>query len=194
MSSIYPGNSSLSSAVKERVINTFQQTISLYREGNIDDVIAGCGLILRMDPLFDPAKKLLEKARNPNAPIDIEALAPPASTADGIRQAREAMASRDFTRVLNITTEILTNDLTNEEARVLADEAREKMEAAPFVEQFVRKFDTHLTNRNLAGAKSELEKARALDPEHPAIKKMEQLVTQAAAPPAAPPPQPFTPP
>jgi len=191
MSSIYPGNSSLSSAVKERVITTFQQTIALYREGQVDDVIAGCGLILRMDPLFDPAKKLLEKARNPNAPIDIEALAPTSSASDGIRQAREALAARDFTRVLNITTEILTNDLTNEEARILADEAREKVEAAPFVEQFVRKFDTHLTNRNMSAAKTELEKARALDPEHPAIKKMEQMVAQAAAPPPpAAPPQP----
>src|SRR5260370_30151067 len=116
MSSIYPGNSSLSSAVKERVVSTFQQPMALYREGQIDDVVAGCGLILRMDPLFDPAKKLLEKARNPNAPIDIESLAPTSSASDGIRQAREALATRDFTRVLNITTEILTNDLTNEEA------------------------------------------------------------------------------
>ena len=198
MPSIYPGNSSLSSAVKERVVNTFEQTIALYKQGRTDEVVAGCGLILRMDPLFDPAKKLLEKARNPSVPIDVDTLVPTSTASDGIRQAREALATRDFTRALNITTDILTNDLTNEEARILADEAREKMEAAPFVEQFVRKFDTHLGNRNIPAAKSELEKARALDAGHPAIAKMEQMLAQAsapvqpaaAAPPPPPPPQP----
>ena len=64
----YLGNASLSSAVKERVLSTFQQAVTLYKQGRTDEVVQGCGLILRMDPMFDPAKKLLEKARNPNAP------------------------------------------------------------------------------------------------------------------------------
>ena len=40
--------------------------------------------------------------------------------------------ARDFERVIHATTEILTNDLMNDEARILGDEAREKLEAAPF--------------------------------------------------------------
>ena len=72
----YLGNASLSSAVKERVLSTFQQAVTLFKQGRIDEVVQGCGLILRMDPMFDPAKKLLEKARNPSAPIDVDALLP----------------------------------------------------------------------------------------------------------------------
>ncbi|HEY6140591.1 MAG TPA: tetratricopeptide repeat protein [Thermoanaerobaculia bacterium] len=183
----YLGNSSLSQAVKDRVVSTFQQTLALYKQGRHDEVIQGCGLILRMDPQFDPAKKLLEKTRNPSSPVDVDTLLP--TTSDPMADARAAMAARDFQRVVNITTEVLTDDLLNDDARVLNEQAREKMEAAPFVEQFVRKFDQVLSAGNTAGARAELEKARSLDADHPAIAKMEASLPSAAP---APPPAAFS--
>lgn len=171
----YPGNPSLAAAVKERVNSTFQQTIELYRQGLTDDVVAGCNLILQMDPLFDPAKKLLEKAKSSTAPVDASAFR--ASAADpSLAQARAAMASRDFERVVQLTSEILTNDLMNDEARILADEAREKVEASPFIEQFVRKCEQSVANGNLPAARIDLEKARALDASHPGVRRIEQLI------------------
>ncbi|HEX9985255.1 MAG TPA: tetratricopeptide repeat protein [Thermoanaerobaculia bacterium] len=164
----YPGNASLSSAVKDRVRTTFNQTVALYRQGRTEEVLAGCNLILQMDPQFEPARKLLEKTQNPDAPIDVDSLSPP-DTRSLIRQASDAMAARDFQTVIHVTTQILTDDLMNDEARILADEAREKMEAAPFVEQFVRKCDANLSAGNIAGARQDLEKARSLDPTHPEI-------------------------
>src|SRR3954454_24393894 len=177
----YLGNPSLSPAVKDRVRSTFQQALTLYKQGRHDEVIQGCGLILRMDPLFDPAKKLLEKTRNPSSPIDIDALVP-APASEPMAAARAAMAARDFQRVVTITTEVLTDDLLNDDARVLNEHAREKMEAAPFVEQFVRKFEQLRGAGNATGARAELEKARSLDPDHPAIAKMEAALPAAAAP------------
>lgn len=170
----YLGNASLSTAVKERVLSTFQQAITLFKQGRTDEVVQGCGLILRMDPMFDPAKKLLEKTRNPNAPIDVDALIPPPADDSRLREARTAMAGRDFQRVLEVTTEMLTEDLTNDEARILNEQAREKTEAAPFAEQFIRKAETLITQGNSAGARQELEKARALDDDHPGIRRVEQ--------------------
>jgi len=179
----YLGNASLSSAVKDRVLSTFQQALTLYKQGRHDEVIQGCGLILRMDPLFDPAKKLLEKTRNPSSPIDVDALVPASAPArDPMAEARAAMAARDFQRVVTITTEVLTDDLLNDDARVLNEQAREKMEAAPFVEQFVRKFEQLRSAGNATGARAELEKARSLDPDHPAIAKMESALPAAPAP------------
>ncbi len=186
--STYLGNESLSPAVKERVLSTFQQTLALYKQGRTEEVVAGCGLILRMDPQFDPARKLLEKSRNPQLPIDVDKLGPAApipGASDLMTEARRAMASRDFQRAINLTTEILTNDLMNDEARILNEQAREKMEAGPFVEQFARKCEQHLGNKNLAAARTDLEKARALDPDHPALKRIEQMIAgggPAAAP------------
>ena len=185
----YLGNPSLSNAVKDRVISTFQQTLSLYKQGRTDEVLAGCNLMLQMDPMFDPARKLSEKTRNPNLPIDVDTLLP-SSDDDALREARTAMAQRDFGRVIQITTEILTNDLMNDAARILADEARDKMEAAPFVEQFVAKCEKSLGAGDVVAAKTALEKARALDAEHPAIAKMSQMINarSGGAPAPAPPP------
>jgi tetratricopeptide (TPR) repeat protein len=187
--STYLGNESLSPAVKERVLSTFQQTLALYKQGRTEEVVAGCGLILRMDPQFDPARKLLDKSRNPQLPIDVDTLGPaaPAPGAfDPLADARRALASRDFQRAINITTEILTNDLMNDDARILNEQAREKMEAGPFVEQFARKCEQHLANKNLAAARTDMEKARALDPDHPALKRIEQMLAGGAAQAAAP--------
>jgi tetratricopeptide (TPR) repeat protein len=178
----YLGNPSLSTAVKDRVMSTFEQALQLYKVGRTEEVEQGCGLILQMDPQFDPAKKLLEKARNPMAPIDIDKLVPAVGTGDAMAEAREAMAQRDFQRVINITTEILTNDLMNEDARVLNDSAREKMEAAPFIDQFARKFDQSMANNDLASARANLEKARSLDGDHPGVQRMEKAVAAGAAP------------
>lgn len=177
----YPGNPSLSSAVKERVNSTFQQTVELYNQGRTDEVVAGCNLILQMDPLFDPAKRLLERARTPASPFDPASVGVVPDGGSGgstasLTEARSAMASRDFERVIQLTTEILTNDLMNDEARVLADEAREKIEASPFIEQFVRKCEQNINNNNLAAARNDLEKARALDGSHPGVRRIEQMI------------------
>jgi tetratricopeptide (TPR) repeat protein len=163
--------------VKDRVVSTFQQTLTLYKQGRKDEVVAGCGLILQMDPMFDPAKKLLEKTRNPALPIDVDSLMPADSDAL-MNQAREAMAARDFQRVHQLTSEILTNDLMNDDARILGDEAREKLEAAPFIDQFVRKCEQNIAAGNLSAAKSDLEKARALDSTHPEIVRLGQKIAQ----------------
>ena len=42
----YLGNASLSPAVKERVLSTFQQAITLYKQGRHDEVIQGSDKIM----------------------------------------------------------------------------------------------------------------------------------------------------
>jgi len=180
----YPGNASLSDAVKQRVVSTFQQTLTLYKQGRSDEAVQGCGLILRMDPAFTPAKKLMEKARNPAAPIDVETLMTFPS-ADPLGDARKAMAARDFEKAIQITTEILTNDLMNEEARLLNEQAREKAEASPFVEQFVKKIDQAIASGNVGAARAGLEKIKSLDGDDTAISRIEQAIRQMKPPQAA---------
>jgi len=182
--STYPGNIALSNAVKERVVSTFQQTLALYKQGRTDEVVQGCTLILRMDPVFEPAKKLMEKARNPNAPIDVEALARQLS-ADPMAAAREAMAQRNFQKVIDLTTEVLTNDLMNDEARVLNEKAREKMEAAPFVDQFIKKAQEAIQKGDAAGARASIDKIKSLDADDTMLARLEQSVSAIKSPAAA---------
>ncbi|HEX7831969.1 MAG TPA: tetratricopeptide repeat protein, partial [Thermoanaerobaculia bacterium] len=154
-----------------------------------DEVVAGCGLILQMDPMFEPARKLLDKANHPGLPIDVDSLLP-ADSRSKIEQARAALADRDFQRVGQITNEILTEDLLNDEARVLGDEAREKIEAAPFVDQFTRRAEQSLTAGNVASAKMDLEKARALDPTHPEVVRLAMQINSRDSAPQRPQPTP----
>ncbi|MFZ2490760.1 MAG: hypothetical protein WA208_04665, partial [Thermoanaerobaculia bacterium] len=132
----YAGNTSLAAAVQERVASTFEQAMTLYRQGRLDEASAGCTLIRQMDPMFEPAKQLLEKIANPTLHPHLDD-AGAFDPSDAMQQAREAMGVRDFERVIQLTTEVLTNDLLNDDARILGDEAREMVEAAPFVRQFV---------------------------------------------------------
>lgn len=186
----YPGNASLPAAVKDRVMSTFQQTLALHKQGRRDDVISGCNLMLQMDPSFEPARKLLDKTHNPSLPIDVDHLLSAGGGAAAMEQARQAMTARDFQRAIQITTEILTDDLMNDEARVLGDEARDKLEAAPFVDQFARKCDQQLAAGNIPAAKADLEKARSLDPTHPDVIRIgrEIVAREAMAAPSAPAP------
>src|SRR5438128_2145786 len=176
--STYPGNVALSNAVKERVVSTFQQALTLFKQGRADEVVQGCGLILRMDPQFEPAKKLMEKARNPNAPIDVDALAQQL-TADPMTEARKAMAARNFQKVVDTTTEILTNDLMNEEARLLNEQAREKLEASPFVDQFVKKAEQAIASGDVNSARADLEKIKSLDADDTAIERLAKEISSA---------------
>jgi hypothetical protein len=184
----YPGNPALPGEVKQRVLSTFRQTLDLYDQGLLDDVVTGCEFILKMDPLFDPGKKLLEKARNPAAKIDLGALA--AMTGSGrapdvpdepdpgfvIEQAREAMAARDWPRAADLASGVLRRDMMHAEAQEIAEAARERIEADPFIQQFAVKARQQLERGDSAGARATVAKARSLDADHPLIAEIEAEV------------------
>lgn len=174
----------MSSAVKERVLSTFQQALALHKQGRSEEVVQGCGLILRMDPMFDPAKKLLEKSRNPGAAIDVDSLLMIQPSGDPMSEARQAFAQRDFQRALDITTELLTQDLMNDDARILNEQARDRMEAQPFIEQFSKKVEQSIASNNLPAAKTDLEKIRQLDPEHPSLARLQAAISKAGTSPS----------
>ncbi len=188
MTAAYPGNATLPNEVKARVLSTFRQTLDLYNQAQLDDVIVGCDFLLKMDPLFEPAKKLREKAKNPAAPIDIQDLmaiaqagAPPAPAAD-LSEARAALDAREFQRASDLASAALRSDMMNEEAQRIAQEASSKLEADPFVQQFAAKARQQLQAGDAGAARATMEKARSLDPDHPLLA---EVAAEIDAPPAA---------
>jgi tetratricopeptide (TPR) repeat protein len=171
----YPGNVSLPAEVKSRVLTTFRQALDLYKQGRTNDVVSGCELIAKMDPQFDPAKKLLQKARNPAAEVDLDALIGSIGVADPtLAEANAALASRDFERAEQLADAALSNDLTNIEAQKIAQAARERIEAQPFVQQFLEKARQQRAAGQEIAAATTIEKARALDPLNPQLKEFER--------------------
>jgi tetratricopeptide (TPR) repeat protein len=189
----YPGNRDLPVEVRERILSTFRQSVQLLKDGHTEEAASGCDLILKMDPAFVPARKLLEKARNPAAPVDVDALllsftggGPPKASAL-VAEARAALEAREFPRAIELANQLLRSDLTNQEAQDIGREAQERMEAAPFVSQFLQKARNHAAGGNIAAARADIDKARSLDPAHPEIRQLENALTGSHAPTPPPP-------
>ncbi|HVT43503.1 MAG TPA: tetratricopeptide repeat protein [Thermoanaerobaculia bacterium] len=169
-------------------MSTFRQALELYKSNNLADTIAGCEFVLKMDPLFDPAKKLLNKSKNPSASLDLDSLLPPDPTLGDLEEARNALRQRNFQRAADIATTILGSDMTNQEAQRIAGEAQEKIEAEPFAQQFLEKCRASIENGNLQAARAALEKVRSLDAGHPEIERHEEAIrgAEGGSGPAAP--------
>ena len=49
----YPGNETLAEEIRERILNTFRQTLELVENGDLREAQLGCDFVLRLDPLFE---------------------------------------------------------------------------------------------------------------------------------------------
>jgi tetratricopeptide (TPR) repeat protein len=192
----YPGNPSLPAEVRERVLATFRQTLSLYDEVKLEEVVAGCDLILEMDDRFEPAKKLRRKAKDPSAPIDLGELyalcdAPPALATAGdkaipgsdtgdsealVLDAVEKLNRGEYQNAIDICNGILSRDPDNEEAQRVGEQAYEMLEAAPYVKQYLEEASAAIDKGDREAAATAVASARSLDPFHPRVSEIEARV------------------
>jgi len=271
----YVGNEALSPQIQERIQNTFDQTIGLAEEGNRQEALLGCDFILRLDPLFEPARRLQERLNEGEGPVEIGDLTggeapqatavaapapeisvpeasmdigeliadvpdeaplvadtpievppidelsldvlapqddapetmvtPPAEAAvegtPAVADLSNRMAmlyeQRSFQDLMSLAMENQDRIGGDEDLRQMVDFARERLEAEPYVRNFLESAQTAREKGDLEGAKSHLEKARELDPSHPDLPGLEADLeaTLRVEPPAAfePPPLPEVP-
>ncbi len=78
----YPGNPSLSADAQQRILGTFKQTLDLAEQGNRQEALLGCDFVLRMDPHFDPARRLHDRLDTATGAVRVDDLkgSPPATT------------------------------------------------------------------------------------------------------------------
>ena len=67
----YPGNETLAEEIRQRILNTFRQTLELVEKGEQREAQLGCNFILRLDPLFEPARKLHQRLQAESDPIEV---------------------------------------------------------------------------------------------------------------------------
>ncbi len=195
----YPGNPSLPREVREKILSTFRHTLNLFNQGKTDDCLIGCDFILKMDPRFVPARKLLDKAKNPAANVDVaelEALV----TATPTRQERvaavdpdrllvravESYNARDFDAAIGAAEQVLAVLPGNRDALEILDKAAGKKAAQPLFDASRQRALAALESNRREDAARELDRMRGLDPDHPAVALLERRL--GGAPAAAPPP------
>lgn len=197
---IYPGNPSLPREVRDKILSTFRHTLNLYKENKLDDCLIGCDFILKMDPRFGPARKLMEKSKNPSAEVDVaelEALVAGTMTRQErvvaaepdrlLVRAVESYNARDFDAAAAAAGQVLEVLPGNQDAIEILEKARRKKAAQPQVEIAKQAAVAALQAKDMAGARAELERMKALDPDHPAVALLEGKVGSAPPRPAAPP-------
>jgi tetratricopeptide (TPR) repeat protein len=78
---IYPGNPALSADAQQRLLGTFDQTLDLAESGSRQEALLGCDFVLRMDPQFEPARRLQERLKSSAGPVPVADLKLPAAGA-----------------------------------------------------------------------------------------------------------------
>jgi tetratricopeptide (TPR) repeat protein len=205
----YPGNPSLPREVREKILSTFRHTLNLFGQGKLDDCVIGCDFILKMDPRFAPARRLMDKARNPAAEVDVAELESLVATtptrqervvaADPDRllvRAVESFNARDFDAAIAAANQVLAVLPGNQDALEILEQANAKKAAQPVFDASRQRAIAALDGLRQDEAARELEKMRQLDPDHPAVALLERRIQQMPRPepPAAAPPPRATPP
>ena len=174
----YAGNAQLPEDIRTRVETVFSQALSLYLEGEMEDCVVGCDFVLRLDPQFSPAGLLLDKVRNPQSKAD---LGPILSRYGRTRkmdadklmiQAAEAFNARDFSGAADLVVKILAADPDHAEAEQLLIRAKERMDAFPFVRQFLDRAGQFMNAGDRQGAVKQLKKGLVLDDDNPELLNM----------------------
>ncbi|HVT16041.1 MAG TPA: hypothetical protein VHQ90_07660 [Thermoanaerobaculia bacterium] len=88
----YPGNPSLSPDVQQRIGSTFEHTLGLASGGSRREALLGCDFVLRMDPLFEPARRLQERLEGAPGPVPVDDLRLPPPAAPAAEASRAAAA------------------------------------------------------------------------------------------------------
>jgi tetratricopeptide (TPR) repeat protein len=211
----YSGNSSLSRDVQQRVLDTFEQTLNLAAEGSRQEALLGCDFVLRMDPQFEPARRLQDRLRaSAGAIVDLDDLRPSAppitappdlfASLDGLGLELPDLPPDSFAPDLRAEVQVLIAERRLQEvlalgpqhgAAIAADpalqalfqQAQELLEAEPYVKKFIGQAQAALQAGQTDEVFRLLDKARALDAGHPALAEIEDAArSRAAAAPAAP--------
>lgn len=83
----YAGTSTLAPETQQRILGTFEQTLSLAEQGSRQEAVLGCEFILQMDPQFEPARRLLDRLQAGSGAVpvtDLRGAAQPVFTSDDL--------------------------------------------------------------------------------------------------------------
>jgi tetratricopeptide (TPR) repeat protein len=191
----YPGNPALPAEAREKILSTFRHSLNLFKAGKPEDCAVGCDFILKLDPRFQPARLLLEKARNPSAAVDVAALE---SHVQGLQtplerlgtlspdrvliEAIEAYADRRFDAAIDAANRVLSVLPGNTDAKEILDKATKKRDLQPHVENFRQRALFALEAGQTDEARLNFERMKSLDPEHPEVDSLSERILGGAAP------------
>lgn len=190
----YPGNASLSPDVQQRILTTYRQSLQSAARGSRDEALLGCDFVQRLDPQFQPARVLQQMlAANREPEVFVQMLAAldggggESESDEDLRSLfARLLAERRFPEILNAAERDKRRVAADPELLSLIEEAQGRHEAEPYVAKFLGEAAAALAEERREDVARLLDKARSLDPSHPGIAEIENLLHPGAAPAAGP--------
>lgn len=180
----YTGDNKLSEDIQQRVESTYQQSRDLAAEGKVQEAKLGCEFVLRLDPLYEPARELMQKLETgeplsePGLDLGDEtdisegAMTPPEPAEldfDLAGEFTDLLERRDFHTLLNLAKEHRAAVDASPELTGMAVSATERLEAEPYVREFLDQAEEAQRAGRQDDALALLEKVRVLDASHPSL-------------------------
>lgn len=129
--------------------------------GKYEEAITGCRAVLQAAPDNLKAKQLLDEAQSKmEADLFVR---------DNLRKAQEYFNARDYQKCVSECQKIQLLDPNNASVLKLIQMAQEKMEAEPFVQNFISSGQSLYDSGLYSEAISQWEKVRAIDPVYPGL-------------------------
>ncbi len=185
----YIGDPSLTPDLQERVLSTFDQTAKLAAEGRRQEALLGCDFILRLDPLFTPAKRLQERLDMSDDPIpdaaDLlsDSAQPPAEVLKTVRLSTEELQRMMGESDQEDSGEIDRRPLAEADALKLAASSTEGAGGLAEATSFLAGARRALDSGQVEAASRLLDMAGSLDPHSPELLDLRaELDTMVAEP------------
>ena len=137
---------------------------SSLQDRNFEDAINGCRAVLNLSPENQRAKELMDEAQSK---LEAEMF-----TRENLRKAQEFFKLRDFQKTINECQKIQLLDPDNQTVNDLLAKAQEKLEAEPFVQNFINSGRSLFESGLYGEAISQWEKVRSIDPEYPDLDRL----------------------
>ena len=131
---------------------------------NFEDTINGCRAVLNISPENQRAKELMDEAQSK---LEAELF-----TRENLRKAQEFYKLRDYQKCINECQKIQLLDPDNQGVNELLIRAQEKLEAEPFVQNFINSGRSLFESGLYSEAISQWEKVRSIDPEYPDLDRL----------------------
>ncbi len=131
---------------------------------NFEDAINGCRAVLNISPDNQRAKELMDEAQSK---LEAELF-----TKENLRKAQEFFKLRDYQKSINECQKIQLLDPDNQMVNELLIRSQEKLEAEPFVQNFINSGRSLFESGLYSEAISQWEKVRSIDPEYPDLDRL----------------------
>jgi tetratricopeptide (TPR) repeat protein len=202
---VYPGNPELAQEMQRRLLEAFDEALDLTELGRREEARLGCDFVLRTDPQFTPAQRLLKRLDSDAREIatsdlrlretlsgeGISAVSaswgsldglelPPLSAKTGSHSAhqpvpaiagtiRALLAERRDQEAVELGMQHAGEISSDAELLHELEGAQSRLEAAPYIAQFVEAARAAAAAGDEAERNRWLAKIRRLDPEHPEL-------------------------